>query len=71
MTVDVEVVRPSRLSLTVPRVDAWTLAFVGLASAAVIFLLWLARGLTFFWDEWAWIYERQSWSFDSLMSPVP
>lgn len=51
------------------RPDPSTIAFLAIAAGAYVFLLSLGRGLTFFWDEWSWIVNRQDWSFSSLMAP--
>ena len=43
--------------------------FVLLLAAAFGFLLFIGRFLTFFWDEFSWIYWREDWSFNTLMQP--
>lgn len=43
------------------------LAFLAIALGAFAFLLYLGSGLTFFWDEWSWIINRQDWSIGTLM----
>lgn len=51
------------------RVAPSTVVFVAVTAAAIAFLLWQGRDLTFFWDEWSWIYNRADWTFGALMDP--
>ena len=52
-----------------PRPDRADVLFLGLCAATAVALLLLSRHLTFWWDEWAWIWNRSDWSLDGLMAP--
>lgn len=50
-----------------PR-ERW-LIFGGFALSAAVTILWLARGLTFFFDECAFLHDRDVGSLTSLLAP--
>lgn len=44
-------------------------ALAGLMAAASALILVKGRGLTFFYDEWAWVMRRRGWSVDTFLEP--
>ena len=40
------------------RADRWTWLMAAIAALGFVMLLWLGRGMTFFWDEWEFIETR-------------
>ena len=51
------------------RLDRFDLAFLISAAVAAPLLIALARGTTFYRDEWSFIDGRQEWTIDTLMAP--
>jgi hypothetical protein len=61
-------VRPSGAAAVVhTRVAVWSLAFLMLVAAVVIYRKGL--GTTFFFDEWEFVMDRQPWRWDILLTP--
>jgi hypothetical protein len=51
------------------RADRWAWLMAAIAVFAVVLLLWLGRGMTFFWDEWDFIGTRSLGDPTTWMAP--
>ena len=57
------------LSHRLQRMDRWGYAFALLCVGAVLGLLVYGRGMTFFFDEWSFIWGRSDWTLADLFKP--
>ena len=51
------------------RADRWAWLMAAIAVFAAVLLLWLGRGMTFFWDEWDFIGTRSLGDPATWMAP--
>ena len=56
-----------RRAASPPRLG-W-IALAGIVAAALALLLYLARGTSFYFDEWDWVLDRRAWDLDALLEP--
>jgi len=47
----------------------WTLAAIALALLAFVALVYIGRGIGFFYDEWTFVLTRRAWTADAFLQP--